>query len=79
MVKLSENSEMRDRKLLTIDNEDIKGEDYRLLIEVALDKCNRFAFVQRRDLMENENVAMEHFYKLVENNFDKLIEYLRNA
>jgi hypothetical protein len=73
-VKLSKNSEMRDRKVLTIDNEDIKGEDYRLLIEVAFDKCNRFAFVQRRDLMENENVAMEHFYKLVENIKDSFIE-----
>jgi hypothetical protein len=60
--------------VLTINSEDIKGEDYRLLIEVAADKCNRFAFVQRRDLMEDENVAMGHFYEFVENIKDSFIE-----
>lgn len=60
--------------MLTIDDQDIKGEDYRLLIKLVSNKCNRFAFVKRRDLMEDEDVAMGHFYKLVEVIMDSFIE-----
>ncbi len=63
-----------EKVLLYIEDQDISEEDYQLLLEKALDKCNRFAFVQRRDMMENEKVAMKSFYKLIEPIKDSLIE-----
>lgn len=61
-------------KLLTVHDEDLKGEDYRLLIELAAKKCNRFAIVQRIDIKEEEAAAMEYFYELVEGIKDSFIE-----
>ncbi len=62
--------------MLTVENEDLKGEDYRLIIELASKKCNRIAFVERIDLMEDEVVAMEYFYQLVEDDI-KVIHLLK--
>lgn len=54
--------------------EDIKGDDYQLLLDAALQKCNRFAFVKRKDLMADELVAMKKFRTLVKDILDSLIE-----
>lgn len=51
--------------MIVIEDKDIKGEDYRSLIELALKKCDKFAFVKRRDMMADEKVAMKHHDKLV--------------
>ncbi|WP_066299170.1 hypothetical protein [Bacillus sp. FJAT-29937] len=53
--------------MIVINDKDIKGEDYRSLIELALKKCDTFAFVKRRDMMADEELAMEYHYKLVRN------------
>lgn len=60
--------------MLMINNEDLKGDNYRQLIECALKKCDRFAFVKRKDLMADETVAMAFFYKLVNGIKDSFIE-----
>lgn len=60
--------------MITIEYEDITGKDYRFLIEVAAKKCNRFAIVERSDMMADEAVAMEFFNKLVEDIQDSFIE-----
>jgi hypothetical protein len=60
--------------MISIEYEDITGQDYRLLIEVAAKKCNRFAFVKRRDMMADEALVMKNFYKLVEDIQDSFIE-----
>lgn len=48
-----------------INDIDIKGEDYRLLIELAMKKCDKFAFVIRRDMLADEKLAMKYHNKLV--------------
>lgn len=60
--------------VVTIVNEDLTGDDYHFLLEVAAHKCNTFAFVKRRDMMANETIAMKHFYELVEEIQDSFIE-----
>ena len=40
--------------MIEINDKDIKGEDYRSLNELAKKKCDRFAFVKRRDMMAYE-------------------------
>ncbi|MFZ0446516.1 MAG: stage III sporulation protein AH [Bacillus sp. (in: firmicutes)] len=59
--------------MISVIKEDIKDKDYRLLIEVAAQKCNRFAFVKNRQLMADEKLAMANFYKLVEDIQDSFI------
>lgn len=51
--------------MIVINDKDIKGEDYRLLIELAMKRCDKFAFVKRRDMMADEKVAMKYHNKLV--------------
>ena len=60
--------------MIEIENKDIKGEDYRLLIELAMKKCDTFAFVKRRDMMADEELAMKYHNKLVRNIQDSFIE-----
>lgn len=60
--------------MIVINDKDIKGEDYRSLIELALKKCDTFAFVKRRDMMADEELAMEYHYKLVRNIQGSFIE-----
>ena len=43
---------------------DIIGEDYRSLIELASKKCDKFAFVLRRDMMADEELANEVFQQI---------------
>ena len=60
--------------MISIEYEDITGEDYRFLIEVAAKICNRFAIVKRRDMMADEALVMKNFNKLVEDIQDSFIE-----
>ncbi|ARJ38286.1 hypothetical protein SporoP8_04980 [Sporosarcina ureae] len=60
--------------MIVISDKDIKGEDYRSLIELALKKCDTFAFVKRRDMMADEELAMKYHYKLVRNIQEAFIE-----
>jgi hypothetical protein len=48
-----------------INDKNIIGEDYRLLIELAMKKCDKFAFVIRRDMLADEKLAMKYHNKLV--------------
>ncbi|MDV2582122.1 stage III sporulation protein AH [Alkalibacillus haloalkaliphilus] len=52
--------------MLEINNQDIKGQDYEALLELALKKCDCFAFVQRKDMMEDGAVIMKLHNQLVE-------------
>jgi hypothetical protein len=60
--------------VLVISDKDIKGENYRSLIELASKKCDKFAFVQRRDMMVDEIVAMKYHNKLVKDIKSSFIE-----
>ncbi len=60
--------------MISIEYEDITGKDYRFLIEAAAKECNRFAIVERRDMMADEALVMKNFYKLVEDIQDSFIE-----
>lgn len=60
--------------MIVINYKDIKGEDYRSLIELASKKCDKFAFVKRRDMMADEALVMKIFNKLVEDIQDSFIE-----
>lgn len=60
--------------MIVINDRDIKGEDYRLLIELAMKKCNKFAFVKRRDMMADEKLAMKNHNKLVKDIQGSFIE-----
>lgn len=55
-------------------DKDIKGEDYRLLIEIAYEKCDKFAFVIRKDMMYDEKLAMKYYNKLLKDIKSSLIE-----
>lgn len=57
-----------------INDKDIKGEDYRSLIELAMKKCDRFAFVIRRDMISDEKLAMKYHNKLVKDIQSSFIE-----
>lgn len=59
---------------MSIFNDDLKGQDYRFLLEVATQKCNRFAFVLRRDMMLDETVVIKHFNKFIDDIQDSFIE-----
>lgn len=60
--------------MIVIENKDIKGEDYRSLVELALKKCDTFAFVMRRDMIADEAAVMARYNKLVEGIQDSFIE-----
>lgn len=60
--------------MIVINDKDIKGEDYRSLIELALKKCDTFAFIKRRDMMADEELAMKYHNKLVRNIQGSFIE-----
>jgi len=60
--------------VIVINYKDIKGEDYCSLIELASKKCDKFAFVKRRDMMADEALVMKIFNKLVEDIQDSFIE-----
>jgi len=53
---------------------DIQGKDYRLLIELASQKCDKFAFVIRKDMMYDEELAMKHYNELLKDIKSSLIE-----
>lgn len=60
--------------MLEISDKDIKGENYCALIEFASKKCDKFAFVQRRDIIGDEKIAMEYHNKLVKDIKSSFIE-----
>ncbi len=60
--------------MIVINNKDIKGENYRSLIDLAMKKCDKFAFVKRRDMMADEKVAMRYHNKLVKDIQGSFIE-----
>lgn len=49
----------------TIHDIDLKGDDYRSLIELASRKCDTFAFVVRKDMMADEKLAMKYHNEFV--------------
>lgn len=53
---------------------DIDGQDYFKLIEYAMKHCNRFAIVERKDMMADEKGRMAYVNELVEDIQDSLIE-----
>ncbi|SES44522.1 hypothetical protein [Psychrobacillus sp. OK032] len=53
---------------------DVIGEDYRSLIEIASKKCDKFAFVKRKDMMADEKLAMKYFNEFVKDIKNSLIE-----
>ena len=66
---------MFERNMLEIDiHEDITGDDYRSLIELAFHKCDKFAFVKRRDMMADEQLAMKYHNETVKDIENSLIE-----
>lgn len=48
-----------------INDINIKGDDYRSLIELASRECDTFAFVVRKDMMADEEVAMKKHNELL--------------
>ncbi|MBA2176231.1 stage III sporulation protein AH [Halobacillus locisalis] len=58
----------------TIHDIDLKGDDYRSLIELASKKCDRFAFVKRRDMMADEKVALKYHNEWVKDIQSSFIE-----
>lgn len=60
--------------MIVINDKDIKDDDYRSLIELAMKKCDKFAFVKRRDMMADEKVAMKYHNKLVKDIQGSFIE-----
>ena len=55
-------------------DENIKGKNYRALIELASKKCEKFAFVIRKDMLADEEVYMKYHRKFVRNIQDSFIE-----
>ena len=55
-------------------HQDVEGQDYNKLIEYALKHCNRFAFVERKDMMANEKIRLAYINELVAEIEDSLIE-----
>ena len=51
---------------------DVIGEDYKKLINILSKHCNRFAFVENRQMMENEKKRLNH----IDNITAKIKEYL---
>jgi len=60
--------------MLEIKFKDITGRNYRSLIELAFKKCDKFAFVKRRDLMSDEELAMKYHNEFVKDIESSLIE-----
>lgn len=66
---------MFERNMLEIDiHKDITGDDYRTLIELAFNNCDKFAFVKRRDMMADERLAMRYHNEIVKDIENSLIE-----
>ncbi|QCR34386.1 stage III sporulation protein AH [Lysinibacillus sp. SGAir0095] len=54
--------------------ENVKGKRYRKLIELLARRCNRFAFVENRQLMEDEASRLAYVDQLIETIKEQLIE-----
>lgn len=53
---------------------DVTGEDYRLLIELAFKKCDKFALVIRKDMFEEEEFVSKFYNKKLKDIQSSLIE-----
>lgn len=66
---------MFERNMLELDiHKDMTGDDYRSLIELAFHKYDKFAFVKRRDMMADEQLAMKYYNETVKDIENSLIE-----
>ena len=54
--------------------ENVKGERYHLLIDLLARRCNRFAFVENRQLMEDEEIRLAYVDELIAGIKDQLLE-----
>ena len=54
--------------------ENVKGKRYHQLIDLLARRCNRFAFVENRQLMEDEELRLAYVDELIETIKDQLIE-----
>ncbi|MFC7686401.1 stage III sporulation protein AH [Ureibacillus sp. GCM10028918] len=54
--------------------ENVKGKQYKQLIELLARSCNRVAFVENRQLMENEESRLAYVDQLITDINDQLIE-----
>lgn len=63
---------MGDLKLIITEN--IKGQRYQQLIELLASQCNRFAFVENRQLMADEELRLAIVDELIVDIGDQLIE-----
>ena len=55
-------------------DQDVIGEDYRSLIEMASKKCDKFALVIRKDMFINDEWAMKFYHKKLGDIQSSLIE-----
>lgn len=49
--------------MIVINDKDIKGEEYRSLIELAMKKCDKFAFVKRKAI--HYLIGFHHIYQKI--------------
>lgn len=61
-------------KVSTSYKKDIVGKDYQALIELASKKCDKFALVVRKDMFENDELAMKFYNKTLGDIQNSLIE-----
>lgn len=54
--------------------ENVKGKEYKLLLDLLSRQCNRFAFVENRQMMEFEEERLDYIDKLIGSIKGHLIE-----